>query len=297
MGGIALGLVMAAASGAAAAQPLGWSFSSTGVGSCEVHITGCDTTHPPVYTQQGLQYGYNMDATSSASDPAWGAAHGSANLTGALPMPELHSDVTGLPSGAGVPYSWNYSQVQGVIGLTAINAVSFDLHDIIGALDFSQSGTGVGIVSASLAILDYQAGDVAIGNTYYAQDASYGFANDCSSPGALAIGETGSIYTRGANLTSTVAPTICGASTVNLAAGDTILLWARLQTFETAFDTTNASFRVELAPGLSQAVVQQLTPNLTPIAGVPEPTTWAMIILGLGATGSILRRRRATAFA
>ncbi len=30
----------------------------------------------------------------------------------------------------------------------------------------------------------------------------------------------------------------------------------------------------------------------TPVAGVPEPATWAMMILGFGAAGSVLRRRR-----
>ncbi len=30
----------------------------------------------------------------------------------------------------------------------------------------------------------------------------------------------------------------------------------------------------------------------TPIAGVPEPATWAIMILGFGAAGSVLRRRR-----
>jgi hypothetical protein len=29
------------------------------------------------------------------------------------------------------------------------------------------------------------------------------------------------------------------------------------------------------------------------VAGVPEPTTWAMMIIGFGSAGSIVRRRRA----
>ncbi len=33
-------------------------------------------------------------------------------------------------------------------------------------------------------------------------------------------------------------------------------------------------------------------PVLTPTGGVPEPATWAMMILGLGGVGATLRRRR-----
>jgi len=35
-----------------------------------------------------------------------------------------------------------------------------------------------------------------------------------------------------------------------------------------------------------------LIPNVR-ITAVPEPATWAMMILGFGAAGSVLRRRRA----
>jgi hypothetical protein len=295
-----LGLVLAAAQGASAAQTLNYSYATTGVGSCDLHIIGCSPAHPAVYTKQTLQAGRNLNAASSASDPHWGAADASANPgTGPLALPELHSDVSGFPSGRGVPYSWNYSQVQGVMGLTALNAVAFDLHDFIGALHYSSTGTGVGLISASLAILDNRAGHFAVGNTYFAQDAAYGFLNTCSAPAALAIGETGNRAAKGTNLSLTVAPTICGASTVNLAAGESIYFWARMQTFDSAFSVIDAShtFQVELAPGLSSSV-QNLTQNLAPITHfhsiVPEPATWAMMLIGLGSVGGAIRARRRT---
>jgi hypothetical protein len=38
-----------------------------------------------------------------------------------------------------------------------------------------------------------------------------------------------------------------------------------------------------------------LLPAVTPPPGVPEPATWALMILGLGAAGGLLRRRRPAA--
>ncbi len=302
MGGLALGLLLAAASGANAVETLNFSFSATGVGHCDLHTsTGCSPAHPAIYTNQGLQFGNNMNASSSASDPAWGASHGSADLGGAGPLigPQLHADVSGLSTGPGVPYPWDYSQVQGLLGFKATTGFTLDLTDFVGALDYSNTGTGTGLVSASLAIITSAAAlDPTISATYYTQDAAYGFANTCASSGALAIGETGNVATKGASLTATVAPTLCGASTIHLAAGDSVFFWLRMQTFVAANETVDASntFKLAFNKNLSADQMGVLSRELTPVQppGVPEPATWAMLVMGLGGVGGLIRVRRRT---
>src|SRR5262249_18550952 len=162
-------------------------------------------SHAPTYVNQSLQYGSNQNAASAAGDALWGAAFGSANAgTGALALPELHSGVVGGTSP--FPYAWNYSQVQGVMGFEAINPVTIDLPDFVGVLDFTSGGSGLSTVSAALAILDTSLTN-AIASTYFTSDgvySPYGFANDCNSPSALAIGGTGYNAAKG-SVTQTLA--------------------------------------------------------------------------------------------
>ena len=43
----------------------------------------------------------------------------------------------------------------------------------------------------------------------------------------------------------------------------------------------------------TQTQIDDITVSVPAVAGVPEPTTWALMIMGFGATGAIVRRRRA----
>jgi hypothetical protein len=41
----------------------------------------------------------------------------------------------------------------------------------------------------------------------------------------------------------------------------------------------------------------QGTADLAGVGGVPEPATWAMMLIGFGGLGAVLRRRRSLVFA
>lgn len=59
-------------------------------------------------------------------------------------------------------------------------------------------------------------------------------------------------------------------------------------------------FRDDFATSQSEAssgFIDFVTLNANPIAGVPEPASWALMISGFGAAGAMLRRRRAVAVA
>ena len=93
------------------------------------------------------------------------------------------------------------------------------------------------------------------------------------------INSNGATYTGAGNLRSIVVPftVLTGANTFQFA-------YNNLQSFgDEAFGLDNVAFRATVADGLT--------------GGIPEPSTWAMMILGLGAAGTALRSRRRSALA
>ena len=58
--------------------------------------------------------------------------------------------------------------------------------------------------------------------------------------------------------------------------------------------TRTDGFRIQFGPDAFDVGIDNVSFRVSEIGtAVPEPTTWAMLILGLGAAGSALRRRRA----
>ena len=66
-----------------------------------------------------------------------------------------------------------------------------------------------------------------------------------------------------------------------------------LDTFSQAFGSASGARLYSTGP----APLRPRTDGLGAIAAIPEPATWAMMILGFGAAGAVLRRRRAVAIA
>ena len=85
-------------------------------------------------------------------------------------------------------------------------------------------------------------------------------------------------------------------------------MWARLAVVRATFGATDAAntfsiqFSPEATPELRQTLAQSLLvadgSDIAPLTSVPEPASWAMMILGFGCIGAMVRRRRgAAAFA
>ncbi|WP_372785271.1 PEPxxWA-CTERM sorting domain-containing protein [Phenylobacterium sp.] len=71
-------------------------------------------------------------------------------------------------------------------------------------------------------------------------------------------------------------PTVFNFSNVALAVGDQVVL----------------SYIQDPRAPFGDLVGSNLDINLTPSGGVPEPATWAMMVVGFGGLGAVLRRRR-----
>lgn len=92
-----------------------------------------------------------------------------------------------------------------------------------------------------------------------------------------------------------------GGSSFNLAAdavsisGDTLSVTVPLADLpSTGFTTANYLYNLWPRSGLTNnAQIADFAPNASSFAaGVPEPAMWALLTLGFGAAGSLLRRRR-----
>lgn len=307
MGGFVLGAALSLASQAMATSgvgTLGWSFAATGVGSCLIS-TGCTAASPATYVDSHYQYGFNLNAASSSSDVTRGLAHSSADVgTGFLALPQLHADATGTASFAGGAFSVGYAEAQGVIGFTWTGApVDLAVSTFVGTINYVNGGASYsfGEASAALAILDSSVESMAVGSLWYPGDSQYGFKADCSTTGAIAIGETGFNSAKG-SITTTIAPT-CGSPTFHLNTGDDFYFWARMEVVEASNGFIDAShtFTISLNPSLTPAEVSFVTDNVVPTShlglGVPEPGVWSMMLVGFGALGCAMRWRRRLAIA
>lgn len=283
----ALAGVLAFATPCAAATPLPWSSSYTAIRSCLDAVCASTTD-----VEVNHLMGYDFDANAFATAPGLGTAFGSASAgTGALALPVLKAYATSTQQGTGSAF------VQGVQGYRWTGPTGIDIA-FSGLVDYQ--GTGPGFVTAGLAITDASVRDLAVGTQWAVGFNDGAFSATCATPGGVALVNSGRQYAAGANsfgIDTSDGSCLPGAAVFHVEPGQEFYVFTRLLTFGLLGGTRDAShtFTVGLSPTLPEetraSINQYLTP-FQPLAAVPEPSTWASMILGFGAIGGVIRRAR-----
>ena len=289
--------VVALTSGVAmAGNNANWSYATVGVGSCDLP-TGCSPSHPAVFIGTSVDQGFNHNSSVSLSDPTRGSAAAWVTLDDFPSLAELHAISSGRPDAGGAK-SWNYAFTEASVGfLWTGPTMTIPLDTFVGTLKWSNSGSYFGSAIGSVAFVSDAVEDPAIGLLWSKSNGDGGFSATCSTPGAESIQTTGVMSGKGFNQVALTSE-LCPASTISLIHGQDFYIWSRLQTFAFGAETSDASgtFSVGFKNGTSPDLMKLLVSHVAPIGtAVPEPSSWALMLLGFGTLGATLRSRRKVA--
>lgn len=281
----------------------GWSYANAAVGLCSTGGAGCTPTsgHPPVYPHIQIDQGFNHSAVAVDNDPTIGTSVASANVgpssfSTSFLTPQLHAYAGGGRPAGGIPYSWNYGFTEAVNGyLWNGPDTVISLNTFAGTLDYNSNEQTYGQFAASFALLS----DAADGHGPVWTATNNGlFTANCSSPGAGGIATTGVVLTGTGPKSAIVTAAQKCSGTFELETGHTFYIWSQLQVFSLGsgfVDATN-TFKVDFAANADPALKALITANavLAPVdaLAVPEPASWALMVLGFGAIGGAMRRSR-----
>ncbi|HEY0648696.1 MAG TPA: PEPxxWA-CTERM sorting domain-containing protein [Phenylobacterium sp.] len=308
-----------------------WSYATAQVGTCVPGSTCGQPTGPTVLRRESFVE-TNADYTnasvyrddySAATPYDYGMAWASAEAgDGTLGLPVLKAYALGGASGGATGFGGgpltiavNFAATQAVQGYTNTgdNALVIPLDAFTGLVDYQLFAhpSNPGVVSAGLAITTSAILDPAVSAQWWQSATGPGqfgqFAATCDTPGALALANPapqGGATDGSVQYLPVTTSSCTGADTFLLNPGETFYVWARLAVLRAAYGATDAShtFNVTISPEAQADVEQNLLPNLSLADGsnfrvrtdaaIPEPSTWAMMILGFGAAGALLRRRR-----
>jgi hypothetical protein len=140
----------------------------------------------------------------------------------------------------------------------------------------------VGIFDADIfqkTYLDFASGSINTNSAYA-----------CGDDGLLGFGY-GTPAAKGGSFTVSTKTTACPGSSLVLKPGQQVVAYANLSMFTNRGGYLDAlhTMTTELDPELGGEAIAALKQNL--VSGVPEPTTWAMMLGGFGVIGAASRRR------
>jgi hypothetical protein len=127
------------------------------------------------------------------------------------------------------------------------------------------------------------------------------FYAPCGSAGVIAAGGFSGAGTSGENHLQVGLDTSCSGGAITLNPGDKVLVVAGMQTptnrggwvdAMNTFDVLIDYDKTVFTGTTEQVGAQFLSDSLTVAAPVPEPGTWAMMLIGFSAIGASMRRRR-----
>ncbi|WP_305675917.1 PEPxxWA-CTERM sorting domain-containing protein [Phenylobacterium sp.] len=326
LAGAALGAAVAAAGAARADDDLTWSYASARVSTCVVGVTcgqsggltvlGQETSVDVNTDSNGASVHVN-DYSPSLTPNNYGMAFASAEAgTGLLALPVLKAYASGGGSGFGTTpnptIAVNIATVQAIQGYTntSANALLIPLSAFTGLVDYEMLGSpsNPGTVYAGLAITTSAILDSTIAAQWFGTSTVSGFGQftgSCGTPGALALSSAAPAVSgaSGTQYLPVTTSSCTGSDAYTLNPGDSFYVWSRLSVVRASFGVTDAShtFNVTITPEAQPFVQANLVPSLMrtdgaslniPTSAVPEPSTWAMMILGFGGAGAMLRRRR-----
>ena len=292
-----LGTVSISGSANAADPNFGSAAILTNRACSEAVGTDCAFTTPRTFTQYagGLGTSFSTNAVNENGSGASGLASVSFD-EGYLPTVKVASfsaqqTRTGASATAFRAYSYN--------GAAAINLVlTGSIHYITsGDTGVAGESAGEGIFNVNLAVLPISAlssfGTTAVD---IINSSSIGYAS-------CGAGEIAGIYTGSSGTTGDQRRTVslaqsCSGGAITLRTGDTFIIYAGLQAISNRGGSLDASntFSVNYDPvatvfaDTGQSVGAAFFQ--TNLSAVPEPATWAMMLLGFGTAGTAMRRRR-----
>ena len=315
LAGAALVGMLVSATTALSAEQLSWSYVTASVGNCVVGVTcgqpgGVTTLARETFERSDVEFsGAFVNPVDYQPSADFGRAWASVEAgEGGLSLPVLKAYALGANSlpGPTPTIAVNYAFAMGVQGYTNSGNATLviPLNAFSGLVDYLSTPGGGGSVSAALAVTTSAILDPAVAALWWQSDPNGRFAADCGTAGALALGNPSSSTRNIARTTQylPVATTSCtGQADYMLNPGETFYVWSRLFVLRTAAGVTDAghTFNVTITPDAQQHIIG-LLPNLSlasganlniPTDAVPEPSTWAMMIIGFGAAGAMLRRR------